>query len=347
MTRPTLAGSAVAVALLTVLVACSSSGLTPERTALAAAMDSVSGSGPASTYFEFGDLAAMRRLHMSTATGPGTGKPAQRWQRIVGLGSSQLAQYSRLLPQYTALRIFAADRAVTIGQPPNTAIRLDGAINAAAIRRKLVALGAKPRAFGDTTGLSFGADNSVHLNSPLASELYLVNQLDQVVVDKHRFAASPNAATIEKALDGGKSLLATGDEAKLADCLGDVIAAVIVAPTKDARTTLIGVGYPRPASATGVAHEVLCADPAAGQQQAVRDAFKRQLAPSATDPARQVPLRSYVSSTAVPQAGSMVQAVLTLRDSAPVGYLLAGLVQNLYRVWDGSCTATQFAHRQC
>ena len=353
MPRRTL--PAVLAVLLLPVAACSSSGSGGSSSSgLAAAMDSVSGTGPAAEYFEYGDVAALRKLgvvHPDAAAG-GSGSPIdQRWGRVAGVGASDLAAYSVVLVDLVKVNILAADTAVAIGNPPNLATRVDGAVDPKTVTAKLTALGAKPRSFGGTAGLSFGPDNVLNTSSKLAEDprygaLSIV--LDQIVATDHTFATSRNAATLEKVLSpGDTSLLDTAHFSDLAGCLGDVVAAIVVAPQHDTQADLIGVGIRTPASAHAAADEVLCVLPSSGHQGAVHKSLQQRLAPTATDPIAHSPVSQYVAKTAVDDTGDLVRAVLTDAAKSPPGYLIVGLSQNLAAYWDGSCSGEALSRRQC
>jgi hypothetical protein len=352
MLRRTLAVVAVALAYLA-SVSCSSSGqVNAAGSGLAVAMDSVSGTGPAAEYFEYGDLAALRRLgviHPAAATGR-SGIPFDpRWARIAGVGASGLAALTFVLTRDTGLSMLGADTAVTIGQPPNSATRFDGSMDAKSISAKLTSFGAQPRKFGDTDGLSFGPDNQINLHNGLTKKLQVpIPELNEMVVTGDSFAASQNSATLQKVRDpGARSLLNSAHFANVAGCLGDVVAAIVVAPRHDSRAALVGVGVRTPRSAAEAASEVLCVLPSAGNQHNVHQSVAQRLATTATDPIGGSPVSQYVTKTAIDDTGDLVRAVLTDRVQAMPGYLIAGLSQNLAGYWDGSCTATDLAHRGC
>src|SRR4051794_12426159 len=128
----------------------SSGGDDAAKSGLAAAMDSVSGSGPAAEYFEYGDLTALRKLgvlHPDVATQHSGSLFDPRWSQVAGIGASDLAAYSAVLPKLIDLNPLAGNAAVTIGNPPNRATRIDGTTDSKTVSAKLTALGAKTRAF--------------------------------------------------------------------------------------------------------------------------------------------------------------------------------------------------------
>ena len=336
------------------LAGCSGSGGDGAASGLAAAMDSVSGSGPAAEYFEYGDLAALRKLgvlHPDATQGTG---PLfdPRWSQVAGIGASDLAAFGAVLPKLIEVNPLAADSAVTIGNPPNRATRIDGSTDSKAVSAKLTALGAKARKFGSTAGLSFGPDNAINTSSKLgANPNYgsLAITLNQIAVTDDTFVTSRNAATLEKALSpGDQSLLDTPHFGDLAGCLGDVAGAIVLAASDpDTRSTLIAVGVRTPSSADAAVDDVLCILPKAGEQHAVHQSIAQRLAPDATDPIANSPVSQYVAKTAVDDTGDLVRAVVTLQAKAPAGYLIQGLERNAVGYWDGSCTTADLAQRRC
>ena len=273
----TVAFAALAVTLEAALTACSSSSGSGGSSGLQQAMASTSGGSAATAEFQYGNMARLRELGIVDATR----KPVidTRWQQVVGYGSGQFFSLAIGLKKVISLDLLAADSTVMIGTPPNTAIRISGGVDKAAMTAKLKSLGAKPRTFGSTTGLSLAADNEINRTPALANS-GLVNQLDQVVVDDDSMTSSPNGATLQQALGSGTSLLDTGAYHDLADCLGDVIAADIrPAPASDTSTAEFAVGVRDPGSKSGVDHEVLVRP--AARWEAHRAAHCPQQAPRA------------------------------------------------------------------
>jgi hypothetical protein len=272
-----------------------------------------------------------------------------RWNAVAGVGASDLAAYAAVLPKVIDLNLLATDSAVAIGNPPNRATRLDGALDSKAISAKLSALGAQPRSFGGTDGLSFGADNQINLSSKLGRDYGpLAITLDQLVVTGNAFATSRNATTLEAVLDpGSQSLLATGQFGDLADCLGDVVAAIVLTTHQDKNAALVGVGVRAPSSADAAVDDVLCVLPKPGAQPAVHDSLAQRLDPKSTDPATNSPISTYAAKTAVDDSGDLVRAVVTLHAKAPAGYLIQALLRNAVAYWDGSCTTADLANRKC
>ena len=340
----TVAIAAVALALAAALTACSSSSGSGGSSGLQQAMASTSGGSAATAEFQYGNMARLRELGIVDAKR----KPVidTRWQQVVGYGSGQFLSLAIGLKKVIALDLLAADSTVMIGTPPNTAIRISGGVDKAAMTAKLKSLGAEPRTFGSTTGLSLAADNEINRTPALANS-GLVNQLDQVVVDDDSMTSSPNGATLQQALGRGTSLLDTGAYHDLADCLGDVIAADIrPAPASDTSTAEFAVGVRDPGSKSGVDHEVLCALPRDGKSTTLRTALSKHLALSAIDPTTRAPISQYATRSQVGSSGAAVQVVLTMKPDGPVGFLLDSVLRGALPAWDGTCQPqAQVTHR--
>lgn len=324
ITRRSLAGTA-AFALLT---ACGSSGGGGgSTTGFAGALDSVSATGAV------GNIARMRELGIIDDAKHSTDP---RWSRVAGVGFERLANYTALLPGAIGLDVYRADRAMSVGRAPNTAIRIDGAIDAGAVTSKLKSLGAKARTFDGTTGLSFGTDNSIDPAGPLSQRLHMVNELDQVVVDPHRFAASPSGTALGPVLGHGDPLLDAPHMRQIADCLGDVVAAIVSTPPRGHNSAVIAVGVRDPGSLGKPHEEVVCSAPADGRSDAVRAAFGRSFALSAVDPRSREPLSHYVGAAKVDTPDGTVRAVLTVQADQSPGYVFVAYQVNGATSWDGS-----------
>ncbi|MGV9308257.1 hypothetical protein ACWDLG_33210 [Nonomuraea sp. NPDC003727] len=221
-------------------------------------MGRLSADGPAATYLDYGDMAHWRALGVVTADGLGDDR---RWLAAVGYGFGDLASRIDLLPERTGIKAFATDRAVSVGRPPDTAVRMEGGLDAAAISEKLTALGAKPRTIGGQEGLTFAPDHEIR-QTRLTAELGLVTQLNQVVVTRSALVAGAAAAPVAAALGGGGSSLDDRPEhVAVAECLGDVVTATVFAPQQPAGVSLYGVGLRRPAGPGDQAVNVVCVLP--------------------------------------------------------------------------------------
>lgn len=315
----------------TTLVGCSSGTSGRHLTRMAAAMASVSGTGPARQEFQYGDLARMRELGFVHPHGRPLLDP--QWQRTVGYGLGHLAAAAPALPKAVGLDPFTADQAVAIGTPPNTAVRIDGGVDADAVMAKLKALGAEPRTFGHTDGLTLGKDNEIDVHDPLTG-YGLLGDLNQVVLTDGDMVTSRNGATLQKALGGDPSLLDTDGYRDLADCLGDAIAADIVAAPGDDETAMVyATGVRDPSSRTATDREVLCMLPRPGRGNALKAALTAHLGLHTIDPNTREPLSHYASESQVDTVGDAVRVVLTMRPDGPRGYLFLALQQGAVRVW--------------
>lgn len=234
----------------------SPAGEQPLKGGLRDLMTRLSAAGPAAEYLEYGDMAHWRALGAVTDQGPGKGP----WQSAVLSGFGDIAMRAEALAGPTGINAYLADRGVIIGTPPNTALRVEGGIDAGAVHDKLVALGAKPRTIGGQEGLSMAADHAVSMDGPL-TRLGLLNQLNQVVVTGEVLAAGSAAAPVAAALGGDALLSGSADHTAVADCLGDVAAATILAPAQPGGVKLYGVGLRKPAAATDQPVNVVCVLP--------------------------------------------------------------------------------------
>ncbi|GAA5770519.1 hypothetical protein Aros01_07046 [Streptosporangium roseum] len=212
---------------------------------------------PAADYLDYGDMAHWRSLGVVTEDGPGQDR---RWLSAVGSGFGDFGLNASRLAEPTGINVFAADRGVSVGTPPRTAIRIEGRLDSAGIRAKLTALGARPRTIGGQEGLSMADDNAIDMKGP-QTRLGLINQLNQVVVTDSALVSGAAAAPVAATLGGGPSLADSPDHAAVADCLGDVVTAVVMAPPQPGGVTLYGVGLRRPAGTTDRAVDVVCVLP--------------------------------------------------------------------------------------
>ena len=349
MIRRTLGAAIFAVLVCSMSSACSSdSDSGGKQTGLAKAMASVSGAGAATKLFQYSDLARMRALKLIDPAGiaDNSKRPLDlRWATVSGLGLGQLANAVTALPDQLGLNALAANSSVAIGQPPDTAIRIEGKIDTDAVKARLTKLGAKTRTFGKATGLSLRGDNVADATSPLV-RYGIITAVNQVVVDDDAFSASPNSSTLQLVRGGGKSLLDTGKFGEVAACLGEVIGAVIYGDTTDGATTLVAAGVRDPTSATAADTEVLCFLPASGREKAVQQAVSENMTLSSTTGSG-VKLNTVLDKITVDRSGSLVRATVTVRADSTPGFVLNAIALRDYRVWDGSCPPSAATKRLC
>jgi hypothetical protein len=300
---------------------------------LAKALAEVTDSPEARTYLAWTDLSAVRQLaHLpASASQLAKAKPNQRWAGLFGI-ANDLAAFEPAITAKTKIDLLAADTTMQIGQPPNNADRLDGpGVNTEAISRALIALGAKREATRGRTFLAFGAEHSLSLTGPLAN--LGTSTLDRSVANGHTFATGSAVAPVEAILGGGRPLGQNRADAAAAGCLGDVLAAVILAANQLSPLSpgLVAIGDRRPATASSPVTEVLCTVGSTKSTAAAETSrLRTSLGPSGRLPSKQglgkaLPANQVVSSATVGRADrnglQIVRAVMTLRPVERAGYL--------------------------
>jgi hypothetical protein len=292
----------------------SASGTSEARSGLLDALAEVSGEGPAAAYVEYGEPAWWRGLGAGGGSGDG-----RRWLPATGSGLGSLAHSAAALPKVTGMTPEAGTRAIAIGVPPKQAFRIDGGVDAGAVRAKLKALGAKPRRLGGHDGLSFAPGAEIDTSRVIVPGV--TNQLNQVVVTDTMVATASAPGPLAAVLGGGSSLADSPGHAAVAGCLGDVAAATIMAPSAPGAVTLYGVGLRRPAGLDDRPVNVICVLPSASAATDVERALTTRLTAAGN-------LRDggtygrYASEVAHDRTGSgertVLRSVLTLNDTADV-----------------------------
>ena len=271
---------------------------------------------------------------------------APGWELVASLGSGLLYHAASSLPDAIGVDLFHVDTAVDIGARPlhATALDLTGHFDAAAITGKLTRLGATPHRFGSVRGLS----TPTHaLTAKLADRgLFFGSALKNVIVTDTKFAASSDAGELLGETGSVRPRSNTDDYARVASCLDDVVAALVLTPTANSNSRVIAVGVRDPGSATASLHEVLCSAPVPGKEAAVRTAVTHAFAPGAGDPTTGNPVSRSVASAQISDADGIIRAVLSMRSSF-AGYLITGLDRGAGAYWDGSCPASRLAQGRC
>ncbi|NRQ40522.1 hypothetical protein HII36_53220 [Nonomuraea sp. NN258] len=280
-------------------------------TKLLDAMAEVDGEGPAAEYFEYGEPAWWRGFSADAS--------ARRWLPATAAGLGGLAQAATTLPNATGLNPAASDRAMAIGVPPRQAFRFDGGIDPEAVRTRLTALGAKPRRLGEHDGLSFADGADIDVSRVIAPGV--TNQLNQVVVTDTTAATAAVPESLAAVLGGKPALADSSHHAALADCLGDVAAATIMAAPAPGPVMLYGVGLRRPSAPGDQAVNVICVVPEASAADAVDKALTTRLTAVGTtrDGATFGTYATRITHDR-PHANTLttLRAVLTLSDKANV-----------------------------
>jgi hypothetical protein len=320
---------AVVTAFTLCLVACnggsSSSGAGSDvRDGMASVQDN-----PLSRrFFGWSDQTELRKLTGITSyTNAGNAKKVNgTWSRLTGAAVPDLAGLEPQLTSSTGIDVYKGNRAITVGVPPNTAGRIDGA-DTGAVTKQLKVLGVTPQS---TKGLSISVlapDDQVAVGNPhLGGDVYLA--LNRLAVKGSTVAFGLASGPLNVVLGGaGRSLADDTDEAAMAQCLGDVVVAQVTTPPAGAAAgvTLVGVAVRRPASPTDRVSEVLC-EVAGNSTDAVASAMVARTQPDSALPGRGLHVRDRVAQAVVDQVrrGDVRLGRLTidLVSQARAGFLL-------------------------
>jgi hypothetical protein len=319
--------SLIASAAVVVLAGCGGDGGDSGGGRLADALSSVSAGPAGEQAFLWTDVAAVRQAgDFSAHTGDMRLTPAQRpWLTPLGTGAPRLANAGVTVRDQLGIDLLSADQAITIGNAPESAVRLDG-VDAAPAHDSLSKLpGAKAGQLGDRAIITRGDERQVDLDGD-ASQL-LIGIGNRFYAKDGTVALSGTDAALQGVLgDGGDPL---GDQpayAAAADCLGDVVSAEIH-PGRDAGTeaALVAIGARGDATPT----EVLCVVGDEDRADAAAQTLRKRMTPDAITPDTRQPLSDLVAGTDVSTGGSgdehYARAVLTLADERPLGFLTQAL----------------------
>lgn len=315
---------------------------------LSGALHAVSASPAAREYFEWGDLRTQRQLAgMPGSALEPSGHLNSRWEQILGIGASQLVPFASTLASKLSIDPYEASAGITIGEPPAFAVRLDGPrIDGAAVAAALRRVGAKQQD-GGLLALPSGSTSPLYTNSAYALPPGLVNRAS---ANGHTVAIGQTQAAVSAILGAGATL---GDEPAYqaaANCLGDVVWAVIAPPRTlgvQPGPQMIAIGGRRPASASSPAVEVLCAiDHGSRLVENHAAAMRRMLRPTMILPATNEPIDAVIAASSVARDDSsglqVVRAQLTLRGGQPAGFLFEALEnRELALFFATTCTGRQ------
>ncbi|HSS09310.1 MAG TPA: hypothetical protein VLL25_05470 [Acidimicrobiales bacterium] len=239
------------------LVACGSGSSNGGAGSLRDAMGAVKDSPESRTSFAWADQKALRTLTgVSAASSTKRGDP--KWVRLNSVAVPAAADVGPQLADGTGIDVRAGQRAISIGVLPSGGERLDG-VNGTNISKKLKGLGATQESALGRLFLTFAAENRVDLsNAKLGDDVFLV--LNRAVVKGSSVAFGLANGAVDAILGGGRSLADVAGESAIADCLGDTVAAQVMAPPAGVASgvSLVGVGVRRPQLAKSSAREVLC-----------------------------------------------------------------------------------------
>ena len=229
---------------------------------------------------------------------------------------------------------------MTVGVPPEQAVRLDGGQDADRIRTALLEAGVQETTSpAGTPLLASGEEGQVDLESPFA-QLGVLTALNRVALRDDDLAGSGTGAGIDGVLGGSPSLLDDPAHGAIAQCLGDALVA-IVSGEEDVRGAnggaLLAVGVA--AGEGGAPVNVVCTVGDAGGASAREQALRTAVDPATIDFATNQPVGEQVASAAVTTstAGDLAvaRAELQLTPDAPAGYVIDRLFRSGYAYWLG------------
>lgn len=309
---------------------------------VAAAIAFLSAHRATSRYLEYVNMAALRADGIVDDSAGSGEQVRSGWELVAGLGTGEFSNEVGGLRTTLGVDLYSVAAAVGVGERGKlSTYDFSGQFDAAAITAKLTRFGARPHQFGSARGMS--SPPHVLTNKLAAQQVYVSNQLDNVVVTNTEFVASRDPDSVRA---GVHVAAPSATDARLAACLGDVVGAAVLVLSKDPNSRLVAVGIRDPGTSGAPLHEVLCVAPAPGKDAAIRAAMTRAFRGDATDPANGSPISASVAAARVSETGGDVSAVLATR-SPIAGYLLLGLDRGEAGYWDGSCPAAQAAEGRC
>lgn len=240
---------------------------------------------------EYGEPAAVRAL---------LDQDKARYQTLRGFGYSAVAQYGGRLDDALGLDLDGFYQAIHVGNPPKQTTILWGEYDVATVDDKLRGLNIDDEAqFGGTRWRS-ADDNEISFDGPFI-DMAPPAQLNNILTTNGSFAYAPAAEGIDWVADPGDDTLADDDVlAPLATCLGDVVAAQLMATGE-------AVGVRQDST------EVICLE---GDQARVSAALKEDL------PSTGEPWDSVLPGAEVTQDGALARITVPAQDGEPVGRVL-------------------------
>jgi hypothetical protein len=295
---------------------------------LGTALASVAGTDNTRLYFEWANLARIRELAAVTKDKPiGTSDVEhRRWGTLFSVGTGSLAPVAPKLAD--TIDLFSARTAVQIGQPPQTAVRVDG-VDADRARAGLGRLGGKQGQVAGHDGMILGADHEIDMTGGQA-ELGLVNTFNKTAFDGDRVAFGEAEPAVGDAVNPGEHpLSADAGVAAAASCLGGVLTATIAPGEKSrlAGVQTVAVGVRDPAKGSAPAVEELClVAPDKAAADALESRVRQHATTSAMSRITRQPWSAWVTSIAVTRAGdTAVRVELTNRPERAANLLRAAL----------------------
>jgi hypothetical protein len=310
----------VAALLLACCAGCSgddgasgSGGSDDADTGLRDALAKVAATDATRTYVEYGDV---------TLLGPlteGGGEQGKRFVTVFGYGFSQLATTSQLLADQLHFDPRKMAGAVQAGEPPETAGLLWGDYDVAAVEKVLADRDIPAEDDAGGKRWTSAKDRELQLDGPLAG-IARTSELNVIRTADGTFAYAPARAGVDAVTEPGDDTLADDPVMhRLSGCLGEVAAAVLVAPS-DEDPTAYGVGVR--VTEDGTATEVACLAPD-GDPKDIREHVEQELKDGLTPSTRQPWTELLPDATVdVVEFDSVVQVEARPGVDKPVGRVL-------------------------
>jgi hypothetical protein len=292
--RAVLKRVAIIAAVGLVLAGCSDDPA--EEDGLLGALGRVRATAETRVAVEYGEPAAVRAL---------MAKDEDRYQTLRGYGYGSIAMYSVTVEDTLGLDLDGFDGAIHVGEPPKRATVLWGEYDVAAVDGKLRGMDVDGKeGFGETRWNS-GADHEIDLADGPFAGVVGPAQFNNIRTAARSFAFAPAAAAIDWVTAPGDETLAGDDVlAPLARCLGDVVAAHLMATGE-------AVGVREDGT------EVICLD---ADKADVSDALEGEV------PSTREPWDRMLPGAEVDQDGALARVTVPARDDKPVGRVLRLMV---------------------
>lgn len=255
----------LAAVTLAGVVGCSDDGASGGGSSLLAALGKVRATDSTRMYVEYGNVAAARALHEADR---------ERFVTLTGFGMGNLRNYYQVVSEDLAFDPLTLREAIAAGNPPDWSAVIWGDYDVNAVNNRFAELGVERSDDGDSTTWTTSADGDIRLDSPLAT-IAGPSTLNNVRTAPGSFAFSPKRDTLFWVTDPGGDTLAEDPTMKtLAQCLGDVIAAIITRGENSTETLAVGVRAPSTTDVT----DVICVAPGTRDPASIRDHATGQLA---------------------------------------------------------------------
>lgn len=247
-------------------------------TGLPAALGRVAANDETRQYVEYGDVASVRKL-------ADYGKPGgQRFVSLLGYGYNSIAPMSVVIAKELRFDPAAMDGAVLVGQPPDQAGLLWGDYDVDAVERALADRHVPAEDSGEGRRWTSAADRKIDFDGPLTG-IARASELNVIQTASGSFAVSATQSGVDAVTAPGDDTLADDPVMRrLAGCLGDVTAAMLVARLEgDPISYAAGVRV----TPAGAVTEVACLVPPGGDAKAMRDHVESELTDGAVQSTRQ------------------------------------------------------------